>query len=161
MGIRDRIKGALGLGAKTHLVEGAAAPEIGVADATGKVWKINDLRGSPAVVYFYPKDDTPGCTKQACSFRDNAARLGDVPVFGVSADAAASHKAFAQKFNLSFPLLADTSGEMAKRWGTGAGGPPRRVTFVIDREGRIARVFDPVRVEGHTDEVLAVLRDLP
>ncbi|MDP2317063.1 MAG: peroxiredoxin [Pseudomonadota bacterium] len=156
------MKDVLGLGGRTHLREGAAAPELGVADATGKEWRINDLRGRTAVVYFYPKDDTPGCTKEACSFRDNAASLGDAVVLGVSADAAASHRAFAQKFNLNFPLLADTTGELAKRWGaSGVLGMPRRVTFVIDREGRIAKVFDPVKVEGHTDEVLAALRELP
>lgn len=161
MGLRDRIKVALGLGGRTHLTEGAAAPEIGVSDATGRRWGIHDLRGKPAVVYFYPKDDTPGCTKEACSFRDNAARLGETTVLGVSMDAADSHRAFAQKFNLNFPLLADTTGEMAKRWGASGGSVPRRVTFVLDREGRIAKVFDPVKVDGHTDEVLAALRELP
>jgi peroxiredoxin Q/BCP len=161
MGIRDRIKGALGLGGKTHLTEGAAAPELDAPDATGKFWKINDLRGKPAVVYFYPKDDTPGCTKEACSFRDNAARLGETTVLGVSVDTAASHTAFAQKFNLNFPLLADVGGALSKRWGVLGGAVPRRVTFVLDREGRIAKVFEPVKVEGHTDEVLAALRELP
>ncbi len=162
MGLRDRLKDALGLGGKTHLHETGAAPELGVADATGKMWKINDLRGRVAVVYFYPKDDTPGCTKEACAFRDQAANLGEAVVLGVSSDAAASHQAFAQKFNLGFPLLADTTGEVAKRWGVrGAGGVPRRVTFVIDREGRIARIFEPVKVEGHAEEVLAAVRELP
>ncbi len=161
MGIRDRIKGVLGLGPKTWLTEGAAAPELGVADASGKVWTTNDLRGKPAVVYFYPKDDTPGCTKEACSFRDNTARLGEVTLLGVSMDAPESHRAFAQKFNLPFPLLADTTGALTKRWGVSGGRHPRRVTFVLDREGRIARVFEPVKVEGHTDEVLAALRELP
>lgn len=162
MGLRDRLKDALGLGGKTHLLEGGAAPELGVADATGKMWKINDLRGRSAVVYFYPKDDTPGCTKEACSFRDHAADLGGAVVLGVSCDAADSHRAFAQKFNLNFPLLADTTGELSKRWGVrGAMGVPRRVTFVLDREGRIARVFEGVKVDGHTAEVLAALRELP
>ncbi len=163
MGLRERIKGALGLGAKTHLQEGGAAPEIGVADASGKSWTINDLRGRPAVIYFYPGDDTPGCTKQACSFRDHALELADVALFGVSTDVGSSHRAFAQKFNLAFPLLADPGGEMAKRWGVVgiAGFVARRVTFVIDREGRIARIFEPVKVDGHTAEVLAVLAGLP
>ncbi|MES2638447.1 MAG: peroxiredoxin [Myxococcota bacterium] len=162
MGLRDRLKDALGLGGKTHLQEGGAAPELGVADATGKVWHINDLRGRTAVVYFYPKDDTPGCTKEACSFRDHALQMGESVVLGVSGDAPESHRAFAQKFNLGFPLLADTTGELTKRWGVrGAMGVPRRVTFVLDREGRIARIFEPVKVDGHTAEVLAALRELP
>jgi peroxiredoxin Q/BCP len=161
MGIRDRIKGALGLGARTHLVEGAAAPELGVADASGKTWRIHDLRGRPAVLYFYPKDDTPGCTREACAFRDHAPRLEGVALFGASTDDAASHTAFARKFNLGFPLLADPTGDLARRWGVHGGSVARRVTFVIDREGRIAKVFDPVKVDGHADEVLAALRELP
>ena len=161
MGIRDRIKGALGLGGHTHLQEGGTAPELGVADGAGRMWRIADLRGKPAVVYFYPKDDTPGCTKEACSFRDHQAQLGDATVLGVSTDGAESHRAFTQKFNLNFPLLADTAGALCGRWGTKSAFGARRVTFVIDREGRIARIFDPVRVDGHTEEVLAVLRELP
>jgi peroxiredoxin Q/BCP len=163
LGLRDRIKGALGLVPSTHLAEGATAPEIGVADANGRQWRTMELRGRPAVIYFYPKDDTPGCTKEACSFRDRRADLGDVALFGVSTDAADSHRAFAQKFNLPFPLLADPGGAMTQRWGAGQGlrAGARRVTFVLDREGRIARIFDPVRVEGHTDEVIAALRELP
>jgi peroxiredoxin Q/BCP len=163
MGIRDRLKSAIGLAPKTHLAVGARAPEIGIADATGRTWQLSDLRGRPAVLYFYPKDDTPGCTKEACSFRDNTKALGDVALFGVSTDAADSHRAFAQKFNLPFPLLADTEGEMTRRWGAGQGWRPvaRRVTFVLDREGRIAHIFDPVQVAEHTAEVLAALRELP
>lgn len=160
MGIRDRLRGWVE--GSTHLKEGAAAPEIGVADASGKHWQIHDLRGRPAVIYFYPKDDTPGCTKEACSFRDHSASFANVVLLGVSMDAPESHRAFSQKFNLAFPLLADSTGEMTKRWGvSGLRGNPRRVTFVLDREGRIARVFEPVSVEGHTEEVLKAVRELP
>jgi peroxiredoxin Q/BCP len=163
LGLRDRIKAAIGLVPATHLAEGATAPEIGIADGAGRQWRTMELRGRPAVIYFYPKDDTPGCTKEACSFRDRRAELGDVALFGVSTDAPDSHKAFSQKFNLPFPLLADVDGAMTRRWGAGQGlrSGARRITFVLDREGRIARIFDPVRVEGHTDEVIAAVRALP
>lgn len=160
MGLRDRLRGLLER--PTHLAESSAAPEIGVPDTSGKTWKINDLRGRVAVIYFYPKDDTPGCTKEACAFRDATERFGNIALFGVSTDAVDSHRAFAQKFNLGFPLLADTTGEMAKRWGVlGRGGTARRATFVIDREGRISRIFDPASVDGHAEAVLAAVRELP
>jgi peroxiredoxin Q/BCP len=160
MGIRDRIKGALGLGPHTHLAEGTAAPELGVPDATGRVWTLADLRGRPAVLYFYPADDTPGCTKEACGFRDHLARQpAGVTVLGVSTDAASSHDAFTQKFNLNFPLLVDTGAALATRWGAVGtmGGRPgaRRVTFLLDGKGVIRRIWDPVSVEGHVADVVA------
>jgi peroxiredoxin Q/BCP len=157
MGIRDRLMNAVGLGPKSHLKPGDAAPDIDVTDASGKRWTLADLRGKPAVIYFYPKDDTPGCTKEACSFRDHYDRI-PATLLGVSTDRADSHKAFAQKFNLPFPLLADTDGAMSRRWGALGGANARRVTFVIDGEGRITKVFDPViNVFGHTEDVLAAL----
>jgi peroxiredoxin Q/BCP len=159
-GLRSRVKRALGLGGRTHLQVGEMAPEIDVADAAGKRWALSDLRGQPAVVYFYPADDTPGCTREACEFRDQHHHLGGA-VFGVSTDAAASHTAFAQKFNLGFPLLVDTGGAMSRRWGVLDGERSRRVTFVLDREGRIAHIVDPVRVDGHVWEVKAALKALP
>ncbi|MFZ5479874.1 MAG: peroxiredoxin [Myxococcota bacterium] len=158
MGIRDRLKSALGLGPKTHLAPGDAAPAIDVPDASGKRWTLADLRGKPAVIYFYPKDDTPGCTKEACSLRDAYAGLGGATVLGVSTDDARSHQAFAQKFNLPFPLLADVGGEMARRWGALGGSNARRVTFVLDADGRVTHVFDPVLdVFGHAGDVRRAL----
>lgn len=158
MGIRDRLKSLLRLGSPTHLKAGDPAPELGARDAKGDTWTLAELRGKPAVIYFYPMDDTPGCTKEACSFRDAWARFDGVTLLGVSTDAAPSHGAFAQKYNLPFPLLSDEGGGLSKRWGVlGAMGTPRRVTFVLDAEGRIRKVFDPVSVGGHTDEVLAAL----
>ncbi len=159
-GIRSQLKRALGLGGRTHLAVGATAPAIDVADASGKTWSLSELRGQNAVIYFYPKDDTPGCTRQACDLRDHSATIGAV-VLGVSTDKAASHHAFAQKFNLRFPLLVDVGGAMATRWGVLDGGTARRATFVIDREGRIAHVIDPVKVDGHLAEVRAAVTALP
>lgn len=163
MGIRDRLKSALGLGPHTHLEPGAPAPELGVRDGQGRAWTLTELRGAPFVVYFYPKDDTPGCTREACDFRDGYGRLTALGarLFGVSADDARAHGAFAQKFNLPFPLLIDGDGAMARRWGAAGGSVPRRVTFLVDGDGRVARVWDPVKVEGHAAEVLGALDALP
>ena len=160
IGLRSRVKRALGLGGRTSLHPGDVAPDLDVADATGKRWTLAELRGQRAVVYFYPKDDTPGCTREACDLRDRHPALGAV-VLGVSTDEAASHRAFAQKFNLPFPLLADVGGAMARRWGVLDGANARRATFVLDREGRIAAVWDPVKVDGHGAEVAAAVAELP
>ncbi len=157
--IRNFLKARLGLLKKTHLRVGGALPAIDCADATGKRWSAADLRGRNAVIYFYPADDTPGCTKEACSFRDHHGSLG-AQILGVSTDNADSHRAFASKFNLPFPLLADTDGAMSRRFGV-LDGNARRATFIVDREGRIAAVFDPVKVEGHTDQVRSALTSLP
>jgi peroxiredoxin Q/BCP len=162
MGIRDRLKSALGLGARTHLTVGVAAPAIDLPDASGRLWTLGELRGHPAVLYFYPKDDTPGCTKQACGFRD------DYPTFersgarllGVSTDGAGAHNAFARKFNLPFPLLVDAGGAMSERWGVTGSMGSRRVTFLLDRDGRIAQIWEPVSVDGHAAEVRAALAKL-
>ncbi len=157
--LRSRFKSLLGLGGKTHLAPGDVAPEIDAADHTGRNWNLAELRGKKAVIYFYPADDTPGCTREACDFRDQAGSL-DATVLGVSGDDASSHAAFAAKFNLTFPLLVDTGGALATRYGTWNDGLARRATFVIDRAGKIAAVFDPVSVNGHVAEVKAALSRL-
>jgi peroxiredoxin Q/BCP len=167
MGIRDRLRAApdrfaraLGLVPSPPAV-GAAAPALDVADASGRVWSLSELRGAPFVLYFYPKDDTPGCTREACDLRDALVHHPWARVLGASADAATSHHAFAQKFALPFPLLVDADGALARRWGAaGLDGAPRRVTFVVDRAGLVARVFDPVDVRGHADAVIAALEPL-
>lgn len=163
MAIRDRIRRLFVQ--DTVLAAGDLAPELGLADQNGKTWTLADLSDLPAVIYFYPKDDTPGCTKEACSFRDNYSAFdGKAQLLGISMDHADSHGAFAQKFNLPFPLLADVNGEVSHAWGVEAGfGPlkmPRRVTFLLDGRGRIRRVFDPVNPVGHAAEVLKALDEL-
>jgi peroxiredoxin Q/BCP len=159
-GVRSRLKRALGIGGKTHLEVGQVAPDLEVRDETGKLWSLSELRGQKAVLYFYPADDTPGCTRESCDFRDQSAQLGGV-VLGVSTDSAASHVAFSQKFKLGFPLLADEGGELSRRWGVLDGKNARRATFVLDREGRIAHIVDPVRVEGHVAEIREAMLALP
>ncbi len=132
--------------------------------------KLSDYQGGWLVLYFYPKDDTPGCTKEACSFRDEQAtlkKLGAV-VLGVSADDTKSHAKFAEKFNLNFPLLADPSAEMIKSYG--AWGKKNlygkeyegvlRQTFIVDPKGDVARVWEKVKPEDHALEVAEALREL-
>lgn len=132
--------------------------------------KLSDYQGRWLVLYFYPKDDTPGCTKEACSFRDEQAtlkKLGAV-VLGVSADDTKSHAKFAEKFNLNFPLLADPSAEMIKSYG--AWGKKNlygkeyegvlRQTFIVDPKGNVARVWEKVKPEDHALEVAEALREL-
>jgi peroxiredoxin Q/BCP len=144
--------------------EGEAAPDFEARDAEGSKVKLSDLRGQKVVLYFYPKDDTPGCTKEACSFRDSFAEFGrrGIRVLGVSLDDEGSHRKFADKYKLPFTLLADTDHAVADRYGVYgekqfAGrkymGVDRK-TFLIDERGRVARVFDKVDVERHADEVL-------
>ena len=162
MGLLD---GILGTG-KPDVDVGQAAPEFELPDASGHSVRLGDFRGKKSVVlYFYPKDDTPGCTKEACSFRDQYEAFKDAgaEVIGVSSDSEASHRKFADKHRLPFTLVADTSGEVRKRYGVPAtlGLLPGRVTFVIDRNGVVRHVFNSqLQATKHVDEALAVLKRL-
>ena len=141
------------------LAEGTTAPNFTVKDTNGNTVSLSDYAGKTVVLYFYPKDDTPGCTKEACSFRDNyAAYQGkDLTVFGVSMDDEASHQAFTSKFNLPFPLLADVNGELTKAYDVDGGGYAKRVTYVIDGAGKIAKVYGTVQSATHATDILADL----
>ncbi len=156
------VKTALGMNKKTPLQIGQPAPELGVADEAGVRWTLTSAKNQPFVLYFYPKDDTPGCTKESCAFRDAAPGLGTlgVRVFGASRDSLAAHLAFKQKYNLNFPLLLDPDGALATRWGVADGDVARRVTFLVDKAGIIRGVWDPVSVSGHAEEVAQALRAL-
>jgi peroxiredoxin Q/BCP len=146
------------------LKEGDAAPDFEVSDAEGNPVKLSDLRGRKVVLYFYPKDDTPGCTKEACSFRDGFAEFQrrGIEVLGVSTDDEKSHRKFAEKFSLPFKLLADTDHRVADLYGVYGEKQfmgrnymgVTRTTFLIDEEGRLRKVFDKVKVDEHADEVL-------
>lgn len=143
--------------------EGQAAPEFELRDQDGKLHTLEDYRDGWVALYFYPKDDTPGCTTEACEFRDNIFafdRLG-CQVLGVSMDDEASHKAFSEKHGLPFPLLADTAGTTAEAYGvkTSYQGQEiaKRQTFLIGPDGRIARHYEKVDPETHSQEVLADL----
>lgn len=141
------------------LSPGTTAPNFTVKDTHGKTVSLADYAGKTVVLYFYPKDDTPGCTKEACSFRDSyAAYQGkDIVVFGVSKDDELSHQAFTEKFNLPFPLLADTDGSLMSAYDVDGGGYAKRVTYVIDGKGAIAKVYDSVKTDTHATDILADL----
>lgn len=146
------------------LKEGDKAPDFTLKNEKGEDVSLSDLRGDKLVLYFYPKDDTPGCTKEACSFRDGFSELEEngIKVFGVSTDSAASHQKFIQKYDLPFSLLVDENHEVADKYdsygekqfmGKTYTGVLRR-TFLIDEEGKIKKIFDKVKVDEHADEVL-------
>jgi len=147
---------------------GDAIPDFNAKDEEGYELTAEDLLGTPVVLYFYPKDDTPGCTKEACSFRDSMERLdqADVLVIGVSPDSAESHQKFIEKHRLNFSLLSDESHDLSKRFDvlkeTEANGQTKlsyeRTTFLIDRDGIVRWLERPVTVDGHVDRVLAALK---
>ena len=146
---------------------GDKAPEFTALNDAGDKVSLKDLRGKKVVLYFYPKDDTPGCTKEACDFRDSMAPLKkkDAVVLGVSPDSIKSHQKFKAKFDLPFPLLADEDHKIAESYG--AWGEKSmygkkymgiiRSTFLIDEKGKIAEVYEKVRVDGHVDDILTKL----
>ena len=147
--------------------EGAAAPDFTMKADNGRTYALADLRGRKVVLYFYPKDDTPGCTTQACDLRDRIEEFDakGALVLGVSPDTVESHVDFRNKFRLNFPLLADPDHAVAERYGVWVQKSflgkkymgVDRTTFVIDEEGRIARVFPGVKPKDHADQVLGIL----
>src|SRR5579883_516304 len=141
------------------LAVGTNAPAFTVKDTNGNTVSLSDFKGKTVVLYFYPKDDTPGCTKQACSFRDakDEYQNKDVVVLGVSADDEASHQAFTAKYYLNFPLLADTNQTLIKAYDVDGGGYAKRVTYVIDGNGKIIHVDASVNTATHANDVLATL----
>jgi thioredoxin-dependent peroxiredoxin len=152
------------------IAEGKKAPEFTLSSSEGGEVRLKDLRGKTVVLYFYPKDDTPGCTREACAFRDSQAALKKkgVVVLGVSGDSLASHEKFKAKYSLNFPLLSDADKAVAKKYG--AWGEKVlygkktvgmiRSTFVIDGEGVVRKVFPKVKVDGHADAVLEAVKAL-
>lgn len=147
---------------------GSKAPEFKLQNEEGKTVSLKDFAGKKVVLYFYPRDMTPGCTKEACSFAENQSRitkLGAV-VLGVSADSVESHKKFKEKYGLSFPLLSDPKKEVIGKYGVwqekNMYGKKTmgivRSTFVIDEAGKIAHIFSKVKVDGHTEKVLEKLK---
>ncbi len=141
------------------LAVGTDAPAFTAKDTNGNTVSLSDFAGKTVVLYFYPKDDTPGCTKQACSFRDAQPQYQgkDVVVLGVSADDEVSHQAFTQKYNLNFPLLADTDKSLITAFDVDGGGYAKRVTYVIDPSGKITHVDTSVNTTTHASDVLAAL----
>ena len=138
---------------------GTDAPAFTAKDTNGNTISLSDFAGKTVVLYFYPKDDTPGCTKQACSFRDSQAEYKDkdVVVLGVSADDEVSHQAFTNKYNLNFPLLVDTNKSIITAYDVDGGGYAKRVTYIIDGNGKIIDVDAAVNTTTQASDVLAKL----
>lgn len=144
-----------------ELAVGSAAPEFSVVSHTGEKLTLSALKGKPVVLYFYPRDETPGCTKEACSFRDawSALEKSGVVLIGVSGDSVESHKNFAAHHKLPFALVSD-DGTLAKAYGVGfSAGFASRHTIVIDKNGTIKKVYRDVNVATHSDEILADLKN--
>ncbi len=139
------------------LSAGTKAPEFTTKDDAGNTVSLSDFAGKIVVLYFYPKDDTPGCTKEAQGFRDNYAKYEgkDMVVLGVSMDDEASHKAFKEKYGLPFTLLADTDGAITKAYDVEGGGYSKRVTYIINGEGMIDAVDENVKAATHAQDILA------
>lgn len=145
---------------------GSVAPAFALPDAAGKMRELADWRGKWVVLYFYPKDNTPGCTREAANFRESLPQLGalNAQVVGVSLDESASHRTFADELRLPFPLLADSGGAVSRRYGAladwGVLKFAKRYTFLIDPEGRVAKTYLQVDADRHAAEVIADLKAL-
>jgi thioredoxin-dependent peroxiredoxin len=138
--------------------QGQRLPDVEFVTESGERLSAGDLGGQKTVLYFYPKDDTPGCTKEACAFRDRMAdyRDADIQVYGVSLDSPESHRRFREKYGLNFPLLTDEGGRASEALGVLRENRERanRVTFLLDAGGRISKVYPEVSPETHADEIL-------
>ncbi len=153
--------------ASTGLKVGQKAPDFTVLNDAGHKVKLSDFKGQKVVLYFYPKDDTPGCTAEACAFRDGIKKIQSkrAVVLGVSIDSVESHKKFKKKFDLNFPLLADTDKSIVETYGTWKEKSMygrkymgiERTTFIIDEQGKVSHIFPKVKVTQHYDEVLEAL----
>ena len=141
----------------TTIPQNGKLPDVEFITESGEKLPATELTGTKTVLYFYPKDDTPGCTKEACAFRDRMADYegADIKVYGVSLDGPESHRKFRQKHNLNFPLLTDEGGRAAKALGVlGFLGYPKRVTFLLTPDGEIAKTYPEVSPKTHADEIL-------
>ncbi len=158
--------GIFGSSFASEIEVGMQAPSFNLFDQTETKHRLNDYLGKWVVLYFYPKDDTPGCTKEACAFRDDIAELQslNVQVFGVSVDTTQSHAKFANKYSLQFPLLADIGGEVASSYGALTKIGPlkfaKRHTFIINPEGKLVKIYRSVKPVSHSDEVIAEIKKL-
>ena len=148
--------------------EGSSFPDFSLPDQDGNTVSFSDLKGQKAVIYFYPKDDTPGCTVEACEFRDSAPKIAGAKVIGISPDDAKSHRKFVDKFGLNFTLLADEGHALADKLGIWVEKSMygkkymgvERTTFLIDTAGKVARIWEKVKVAGHAEEVLQAVKSL-
>ena len=141
------------------LQEGQTAPDFTAQDEQGNKVRLQDFRGKNVILYFYPKDDTPGCTVEACNFRDDISKFQsqETQILGLSFDDAKSHQAFKEKYHLPFPLLVDKGGKIARLFGVEGDQYANRDTIVIDKEGKIKKVLRKVDPRTHSGELLNLL----
>lgn len=149
----------------SKLKPGDKAPEINAPDQDGQMVRLSDYKGKKVILFFYPKDNTPGCTAEACNLRDNYALLQKkgFAILGISVDSEKSHLKFIEKFSLPFPLISDTGKEVVNAYGVWGRKKfmgreydgTHRVTFIIDESGVVERVIDKVKTSGHTEQILA------
>jgi peroxiredoxin Q/BCP len=149
---------------------GDKAPTFKLKNQDGKTISLSDLKGQPVVLYFYPKDDTSGCTKEACNFRDEFPKFGKMKaeIIGISADSVESHKKFAEKYKLPFNLLSDEKKDAIEKYGVWQEKSMYgrkymgivRTTFIIDSSGKISKIFPKVKVDQHNEEVMEALKEL-
>ncbi len=149
----------------THLNEGDAAPDFNIVNEDGEKVSLSNYKGKKLILFFYPKDDSPGCTKEACNLRDNYKKLQKLgfEVLGVSPDNSKKHRKFIDKYEFQYSLLADTEKEVINAYGIW--GPKKfmgreydglhRTTFIIDEEGKIEKIFDKVKTKDHAEQILA------
>ena len=157
-------------GGKMALEVGDKAPAFKLKNQDGEIISLSNLKGKPVVLYFYPKDDTPGCTKEACNFRDEFTKFGklNAEIIGISADSVDSHKKFADKYKLPFNLLADEKKEIVEKYGVWKEKNMygrkymgiERTTFIIDANVKISKIFSKVKVDDHNQEVMDALKEL-
>lgn len=148
---------------------GKKAPDFKLSDQDGNKVSLKDFKGKKVVLYFYPKDNTSGCTKEACNFRDDFPKFKktDAVILGISPDSVSSHKKFTEKYNLPFTLLSDEGKEVVEEYGVWKEKSMygkkymgvERTTFIIDEEGKIKKIFNKVKVDGHNSEVIEALKD--
>jgi peroxiredoxin Q/BCP len=143
------------------LKKGATAPNFKLPDANGKVHSLSEYKGKWLLMYFYPRDNTPGCTKEACSFRDNFSKLKRaVEIVGVSGDSVKSHKNFSEKYSLPFTLLADPEKAIIKKYGTEGIIFAKRTSFLINPKGVIEKIYEKVNPSTHAEEIINDLAEL-
>ncbi len=143
--------------------EGDRFPDFSVNDDEGNNVTLDAIKGKTTVIYFYPKDDTPGCTKEACNFRDDLEKFKTcgVPIYGVSVDSLESHKKFKKKYNLDFPLLSDKEKKLVEELGIKSIiGNAKRVTFVLDADGKIIKIYPNVSPDKHSKELIEFINGL-
>lgn len=143
-----------------NVKEGEEFPDFTLEADDGRKISLSDLKGKRKIIYFYPADNTPGCTKEACGFRDHIKEIRDLgfEIYGISVDDIASHRKFKQKYNLPFTLLSDNKKELIKKLGIEALGRARRVTFIVDENNKIEKIFPKVSPDVHAEEIIKMYK---